>query len=110
MAVITNDGWWGNTPGYRQHVSYASLRAIETRRGIAHCANTGISAIINHKGERVVQAPWWVQDVLRGEINLNEELTLYVRYGDWVGRGASWALLLLSLYSLIFAFPWRKRE
>ena len=85
MAVITNDGWWGNTPGYRQHVSYASLRAIETRRGIAHCANTGISAIINHKGERVVQAPWWVQDVLRGEINLNEELTPYLTYRVKIG-------------------------
>ncbi|MFY9116219.1 MAG: apolipoprotein N-acyltransferase [Bacteroidales bacterium] len=109
MAVITNDGWWRNTPGYRQHVSFASLRAIETRRGIAHCANTGISAIINHKGERVEQAGWWVQDVLSGDINLNHKLTPYVRNGDWIGRGAGWILLLLSLYSLICAFPLRKR-
>ena len=51
MAVITNDGWWRNTPGYRQHVSFASLRAIETRR-VLLIVPIRISAIINHKGER----------------------------------------------------------
>ncbi|MDR3366702.1 MAG: apolipoprotein N-acyltransferase, partial [Prevotellaceae bacterium] len=50
MMIITNDGWWRNTPGHRQHLRYASLRAIETRRSIARSANTGISAIINQRG------------------------------------------------------------
>lgn len=109
MAVITNDGWWGNTPGYRQHVSYASLRAIETRRSVAHCANTGISALINQKGERIVESGWWVPAVLRDTVNLNNKLTPYVRYGDWIGRIACWVLLFLSIYSLICAFPSRKR-
>ena len=50
MMIITNDGWWGNTAGYRQHFSFASLRAIETRRCIARSANTGISAFIDQRG------------------------------------------------------------
>src|SRR5690606_35475140 len=43
IAVITNDGWWGNTSGKDQHMAYAKLRAIETRRWVARSANTGIS-------------------------------------------------------------------
>ncbi len=55
MSIITNDGWWGNTPGYKQHLRYASLRAIETRRSIVRSANTGISALINQRGEVISQ-------------------------------------------------------
>ncbi len=45
--MITNDGWWGNTPGYKQHLSFSRIRAIEMRRSVARSANTGVSAIIN---------------------------------------------------------------
>ncbi len=109
MAVITNDGWWRNTPGYRQHVSYASLRAIETRRSIVHCANTGRSALINQKGERIMQTKWWVQTAIRGTVNLNEKLTPYVKYGDYTGWIVVFFMLLTGLYSLICALPGRKR-
>ena len=47
MTVITNDAWWGDTPGHRQHCNYSRLRAIELRREIARCGNTGISCIID---------------------------------------------------------------
>ena len=109
MAVITNDGWWRNTPGYRQHVSYASLRAIETRRSIVHCANTGISALINQKGVRTIQTPWWVQTAISGTVNLNEKLTPYVKYGDYTGWIAVFFMILTGLYSVICAFPGRRR-
>ena len=42
MCIITNDGWWGNTAGHRQHYAFAHLRAIETRRSIVRSTNTGI--------------------------------------------------------------------
>ncbi len=51
LFIMTNDGWWRDTPGYRQHKQYARLRAIETRRSIARSASTGISAFINHAGK-----------------------------------------------------------
>ncbi len=109
MTVITNDGWWRNTPGYRQHVSYASLRAIETRRSIAHSANTGISALINQKGQRLVQTKWWEPTSVKGIINLNDDLTFYVKYGDYPGRISVIVMLLLGLYSVICALPFRKK-
>jgi len=53
IAIITNDGWWKNTAGYRQHFAYARLRAIEQRKTIIRSANTGISGVIDTKGEIV---------------------------------------------------------
>src|SRR5699024_3923582 len=58
IAIITNDGWWGNTSGKDQHLQYAKLRAIETRRWVARSANTGISAFINQKGDIVEKTSW----------------------------------------------------
>ena len=56
IFIITNDGWWKNTNGYMQHLSYASLRAIETRRPVARAANTGISCIIDIRGKRIKES------------------------------------------------------
>ena len=108
MTVITNDGWWRNTPGYRQHVSYASLRAIETRRSIAHSANTGTSALINQKGVRLVQTEWWVPTSIKGTLNLNDSITPYVKYGDYLGWVSVVLMAILGLYSMICALPLRK--
>ena len=97
MTIITNDAWWGNTPGYRQHLSYASLRAIETRRAIARCANTGISAIVSPAGEILQPTPWWEQAVIKSSIPLRDELTFFVRHGDITGRICSFIFVLLLL-------------
>lgn len=80
ICILTNDGWWGNTPGYKQHLSYARIRAIETRRSIARSANTGISAIINQKGELDKQTNWWTKDVIEASVNINQKLTFYVKH------------------------------
>ena len=107
MTVITNDAWWGNTPGYRQHLSYSSLRAIETRRAIARCANTGISAIILPSGKITQPTPWWEPAVINGQIPLRTDVTFFVSHGDIVGRISTFIFLLLLL-SLIVRFISRK--
>lgn len=89
IAVITNDAWWGNTAGKDQHLAYAKLRAIESRRWVARSANTGISAFINQKGDIVKKTKWWTADALNAEINLNEEITFYVKTGDYLAYFAS---------------------
>ena len=97
MTIITNDAWWGNTPGYRQHLSYASLRAIETRRAIARCANTGISAIIAPSGEIIQPTPWWEPAVIESCIPLRDDITFYVSHGDITGRVCTFIFMLLLL-------------
>ena len=101
LTIITNDAWWGNTPGYRQHLSYASLRAIETRRDIARCANTGVSALIDRRGSIVAATPWWEEAVLRGSVGLYGDESFFVRSGDIVGRLAVFVFLLLLLAALV---------
>ena len=97
MTIITNDAWWGDTPGYRQHLSYASLRAIETRRAIARCANTGISAIISPSGEILHPTPWWEPAVISSQIPLRKDITFFVSHGDITGRLCTFLFLLLLL-------------
>ena len=97
MTVITNDAWWGNTPGYRQHCSYSRLRAIELRRDIARCGNTGISCFIDQRGEFVSQTNWWQRETLRGSVNLNSEETFFVRNGDIAGRVCTLVFLLMVM-------------
>jgi apolipoprotein N-acyltransferase len=101
LTVITNDAWWGNTPGYKQHFSYSRLRAIETRRWIARCGNTGISAVIDPTGKVLSRTPWWQQAVLKDSVKLLDNQTFFVRYGDIVGR-VSVFLFLLLLAAAIF--------
>lgn len=101
IFVITNDGWWGNTPGFKQHLTYSSLRAIETRRSIARSANTGISAFINQRGEILNRTEWWVRDTIKNTIKANTEITFYVKYGDYLGRLAGFLTVFIFLYAIV---------
>lgn len=108
MAIITNDAWWGNTPGYRQHLSYASLRAIETRRNIVRSANTGISAIIDSRGDIVSKTAWWEPAVLEGEIHLSGKQTFFVAQGDIVGRLCVFMAVMLLLFCIVRKLSFRQ--
>lgn len=97
VFIITNDGWWKNTPGYRQHMSFARLRAIENRRSIARAANTGISCFINQRGDVIQQSDWWVDTALAGTINTNDKLTFYAQFGDYIARVSLFVSVLFAL-------------
>lgn len=101
LTVITNDAWWGDTPGYRQHLSYARLRAIELRRDIARCGNTGISCFIDQRGDIVSRTDWWTRGTLSGEVRLSSGQTAFVRHGDIVGRVCTLVFLLLAAVLLV---------
>ncbi len=108
IAIITNDGWWKNTPGYRHHNMYAKLRAIETRRSIARSANTGISSFINQRGDILQETEWWVPTALKGDINLNDKITFYTRFGDYIPKIASVLAILFIAFSFYRNKTYRK--
>ncbi|MFB6257885.1 MAG: apolipoprotein N-acyltransferase [Flavobacteriales bacterium] len=101
LAVITNDGWWSKTPGYKQHLAFARLRAVETRKAVARSANTGISAIIDRTGDIKARTSWWEQDVLTGTIRRNKGFTFYALQGDGIGRLFGFLALLLLPYTVV---------
>ena len=103
LTVITNDAWWGDTPGYRQHLNYSRLRAIETRRDIARCANTGISAFIDRRGTVRSRTAWWTPATLEGSVTLSDTQTFFVRHGDIPGRLCVLVAVLLLLAALFRA-------
>lgn len=98
IAIITNDGWWRDTPGYRQHKDYARLRAIEFRKSIARSANTGISCFINQRGDIMQETKWWEEETLKETIYKNNIVTFYARYGDYIGFIAAFLSICILLF------------
>ncbi|WP_415328804.1 apolipoprotein N-acyltransferase [Chryseobacterium sp. MMS23-Vi53] len=101
LAIMTNDSWWGVTEGHKQLLSYAKLRAIETRREIARAANSGISAHINAKGEILEDTFYGDKTTLFAKVNLYDQQTFYTRAGDLLSRFSIFALGFLLFYFLI---------
>ena len=96
--VVTNDGWWDDTPGYRQHLKFACLRAIEFRRPVVRSANTGSSCFIDKYGHIEQATPYAVDAVIKGIIQLNSEMTVYEKVGDIIGRVAAYLAVVLLLF------------
>jgi apolipoprotein N-acyltransferase len=104
LCIITNDGWWGNTPGHRQHNQFAALRAIETRKYVVRSGNTGISSVWNSSGECIKQLGYDTKGVLTAKVPLIKGKTFYVRFGDYLG----WVSVLLFLMLVAVRFKTQK--
>lgn len=103
ICIITNDGWWKKTPGHKQHMNYARLRAIETRTWVARSANTGISCFISPNGTVYNPQPYNTTAAIRMNISpVAGGKTFYVRYGDLLSK------LMVALSILLIG--WRISE
>lgn len=101
LAIITNDGWWRDTDGYKQHMYYATLRAIENRREVIRSANTGVSGHINTLGEITTKTDWWKAEALKVQTKPSDISTFYSRQGDFLGRYASFIGLFMFFGAFI---------
>ncbi|MFT4092391.1 MAG: apolipoprotein N-acyltransferase [Niabella sp.] len=97
ICVITNDGWWGNTQGYKQHENYARLRAIESRKWVARSANTGISCFIDPYGNIVQQLGWNKKGALKQTVAAFVTETFFTKNGDIISKiaGVTAAVILI---------------
>jgi len=100
IVIITNDGWWENTAGYKQHLMFARIRAVENRRAVARSANTGISCFIDHKGNLIKQLGWWKKGALSHALSLNDEMSFYSSNGDFISRYVS----IFGVFILVITF------
>jgi apolipoprotein N-acyltransferase len=106
LVVITNDSWWGNTSGAYQHASFASLRAVETRRWVVQCANGGISMIVDPTGTTRLATSLYSKTQFVSDIFLRSEMTFYVKYGDLIAQ----LCIAASVMILIAAVMKKKKE
>lgn len=101
IVIMTNDGWWDHTAGHRQHLYFASLRAIETRRSIARAANTGVSTFVNQRGDILQKTTYEAPAVIKETITLNQAPTFYIRWGDMIGRLSLFAAAIFVLNTFV---------
>lgn len=101
LFIMTNDGWWGDTKGYKHHFAFARLRAIENRRYIARSANTGLSGFISPKGEIIEKGHYWQQEAFRQRLPLQNQMTFFAKNGDIIMKPFSFFAILLFVYSTV---------
>ena len=104
LFILTNDAWWDDTPGYKQHLAYARLRAIEARKYIARSANTGVSCVVSDEGEVLRPTKWYEKTAFRYQIPIKNGATFFVMHGDLIGRTLFYLAILTACLGFIFRF------
>ena len=103
LVTVTNDAWFGDTSGPRQHLDMARLRAIEAGLPMARAANTGISAVIDAKGRILSRVNLYEAGRIDAPIPPALAPTLYDRFGDIVFFGLAAAFLLAGFWRNLFS-------
>jgi apolipoprotein N-acyltransferase len=98
LVNLTNDAWYGKSVGPWQHLRLAQSRAIETRRSLLRVTNTGVTSVVNAKGELVQSLPLFTAAVMRTDVEILDGETYYVRFGDWF----AWGLTAIAIGVLLF--------
>jgi apolipoprotein N-acyltransferase len=96
---VTNDGWFGCSTAPRQHLNMARLRAVENRRFLIRAANNGISAVIDPYGRIQKKTGLFVRTVLDDQFAYCNELTFYLRHGDWFAQGCGVIMAIAAILS-----------
>lgn len=98
LAVITNDSWWDDSPGHRQHFEMSRLRAIETRRYVLRAANGGFSGVIDPLGRVLAKTEYNERTAIQTIVSAQSGETFYVKHGDYLARIA----VVLTVLGLLF--------
>ncbi len=105
FVTISNDGWYGDSGAYAQHLSQTRMRAIENNRWILSTTDTGVTASIDPWGRIVAQIPRKERATLVAPYAIASSTTFYARHGDWF----AYACAIISLGALLARFLSRKK-
>lgn len=103
LVNITNDGWFAHSPAAEQHLANAVFRAVENRRPLMRCGNTGVTCAVDSKG----RVDLWLKPFQQGfavrevRIPTRDPVTFYTRHGDWFSHVAMLITGLLILRPLL---------
>jgi apolipoprotein N-acyltransferase len=104
LVNISNDGWYGDSGAYAQHLAQTRMRAIENNRWLLSATNTGVTASIDPYGRIVARAERKVRTVLEAPYALTSVTTFYTRHGDWF----AWLCAIISMGALVMRFLARR--
>ncbi|HXY02032.1 MAG TPA: apolipoprotein N-acyltransferase [Terriglobales bacterium] len=105
LVNISNDGWYGDSGAYAQHLKQARMRAVENARWLLRDTNTGVTASIDPYGRVVAKIPRKVRTALQAPYALVSETTFYTRHGDWF----AYLCAIICVAALILRFAIRKK-
>jgi apolipoprotein N-acyltransferase len=101
---ISNDGWYGDSGAYAQHLKQSRMRAVENARWLLLDTNTGVTASVDPYGRIVASVPRKVRTALRAPYGLSSVTTFYTRHGDWF----AWLCAIIVAGALLLRLPRRK--
>jgi apolipoprotein N-acyltransferase len=105
LVNISNDGWYGDSGAYAQHLKQSRMRAVENNRWLLLDTNTGVTAVIDPNGRIVASAPRKTRTALRASYALSSVTTFYTRHGDWF----AYLCAIISAAALFMRLFVRKR-
>jgi apolipoprotein N-acyltransferase len=108
LVNVSNDAWFGNTAGARQHLMHAVMRAVENDRDLARVTNAGITALITADGRVVDPLPMFTSGAQVWQAHTHRDRTFYTRHGDWFAIGC--AILTAVILAASFINPRRRAD
>ena len=103
---ISNDGWYGDSGAYAQHLNQTRMRAIENNRWLLSATDTGVTASIDPWGRVAARTPRKERTALVAPYALTSDTTFYTRHGDWFAYGCA----IISLGALLMRFAFSKNR
>jgi len=103
LVNISNDGWYGDSGAWKQHLQQTRMRAIENERWLLSTTNTGLTAAIDPLGRVATEVPRKKRTALVAPYALISGTTFYTRHGDWFAYLC--AIISLGALAVRFVFP-----
>src|SRR5262249_2489432 len=103
---ISNDGWYGDSGAYAQHLNQTRMRAIENNRWLLSATDTGVTAVIDRWGRILAHIPRKERSALVASYALTSVTTFYTRHGDWF----AYACAIISIGALVERFKLANRK
>ena len=106
LVNISNDGWYGDSGAWSQHLQQTRMRAIENNRWLLSATNTGLTAVIDPWGRIAAEAPRKERTALVATYALVSSTTFYTRHGDWF----AWLCAIISVGAIFACFLLRAEK